>query len=386
MALLVLQLALGFVGDLSCADVRSLYQAESPVSCCTDATGSQPIDSLSLLPNATRPLAYTGIKVLLMGNSYTYWNDFGTRVVLQKWVSDVDGVAIPGSNSAEHGDALAVRDLGNVGLVVFQDRSNAHETASFLPNLQHLQRAIYAQGANLVLYMPAARFDGSTSFGEINTAYQSASNALNVPVAPVALAFQKVYADVLHGMAGSDPLHLHDVDQTHPSAMGSYLAAAVIYYTTTCNLAPVDAPDIHQFGSGRVERQAIFDGTQQIWTDAIRAFLSAKAREAVEEWLAIPATHICAPPSSSPSPPIEVAWFCRDVASEGFSHYVGQCQEISDAGETCTAICCSYDETQSSGLQIAVLDEGGFWHDGRRCTPSMSGDTSRCPAAPPCLQ
>lgn len=127
--------------------------------------------------------------------------------------------------------------------------------------LIELDRKAEARGATTVLYQPWGRRDGATFTG-ISRSYTEHSDAIiashrhyvslitrdgRSPVlAPVGAAFRMVYDDILE--AGGDPRdpsslwwRLYLPDATHPSELGTYLAACIIYSSITGE-SPVGLP------------------------------------------------------------------------------------------------------------------------------------------------
>jgi hypothetical protein len=83
---------------------------------------------------------------------------------------------------------------------------------------------IRAAGATPVLYMTWARRHAWDRQPELADAYLTIARELNVPVAPVGLAWAKAFER-------SPNVVLHDKDESHPNPAGSYLAACVLYAT-----------------------------------------------------------------------------------------------------------------------------------------------------------
>jgi hypothetical protein len=223
------------------------------------------------------------LKVLFIGNSYTYVNDLPSLVVgLADAASgrkiETGQHLVGGCTLERHAkDKKAIEKIRERkwDLVVLQEYSlNAilHREAMF-KYARVLDEEVQKQGAKTVLYLTWARQhipqmqDGadpatasdyaramyklsgaakSTGFeqwcgrhktgltGGIDGAYLDLAEELHAQVAPVGMAWKKALA--------ADPkLLLHQPDKSHPNPTGSYLAACV-FYATLLDKSPVGLP------------------------------------------------------------------------------------------------------------------------------------------------
>lgn len=229
----------------------------------------------------------------MVGNSYTYYNN-GVDGVLRTFFGAfnkawfVKALTLGGSNwqyhvgqasrsGTSHHTALTSSQGGETswGYVVVQEQSHVpglccytsqnYTDSDFAASAQavvELDRKAEARGARTVLYQTWGRRDGHATrpylgtFPLMNDAvaegykrYASLiTRAGRSPIiAPVGTAFRLVYDAVLE--AGEDPsdssslfYRLYNADASHPSNLGTYLAACVIYGVVTGE-SPEGLPD-----------------------------------------------------------------------------------------------------------------------------------------------
>jgi hypothetical protein len=207
-------------------------------------------------PAASRPVA----RVLLVGNSYTYFNNLGDLLAgiaaSNPKAPAIDPVLVVRGGATlrwhlDHGPALDVLASRRWDFVVLQEQSLlgggtvggrpvVGDPSAFHAAVREWVRRIRAAGATPVLYMTWARRDASTRPDEMQRqladAYSSIGRELGVPVAPVGLA----WAEARRRHAG---VALHVEDGSHPTPAGSYLAACVLLATLT-GVSPVGAPGV----------------------------------------------------------------------------------------------------------------------------------------------
>jgi len=233
---------------------------------CADFGGPRVCSGVSPLPSPSSSPA-----VLMMGNSYTYYNG-GVDGVLRTFFTSFGGDAprvqalTKGGSSwryhlqqfeasgTDHHAAL----VGGSALdfVVLQDQSHVPSLCCYTspryidPDfdasakaLVQLDAAVKAAGAVTVLYQTWGRRDSLTrkpyfsSFAAMNMAVQQGyehyaslitSSDRRPIVAPVGRAFGLVHDEDYNLF-----YRLYDPDATHPSALGTYLAACVVYASVT---------------------------------------------------------------------------------------------------------------------------------------------------------
>lgn len=185
-------------------------------------------------------------RILFIGNSYLYYNDslhnHVRRLAAESGPFDYDtyrfkSATIGGARLSHHAiDTLL--EPGRLGidkpfeLVILQGGSAEVLTDD---NRQQFRRSaiamsakIRATGAEVALYMthayvpPHQRY-APQQIDTISRAYLSVANELNALVIPVGLAFDRAYQQ-------RPEIQLHkSFDGTHPSLLGTYLAACVVY-------------------------------------------------------------------------------------------------------------------------------------------------------------
>jgi len=211
--------------------------------------------------------------VLMIGNSYTFYNG-GVDGMLRAFFAsagaprEVQALTKGGSNlqyhvqqastsGTPHSAAFGRRDTWS--FVVVQDQSHVPalccyteprftdpDFAASAAALRELDSKIEALGARTVLYQTWGRRDGHSSRPYLSTfvamndfveqGYARYASSVTRPgraplVAPVGRAFRLIYDE---GSGPGSLFHrLYDPDASHPSALGTYLAACVLYSTIT---------------------------------------------------------------------------------------------------------------------------------------------------------
>lgn len=218
---------------------------------------------------APAPAIRETLRVLFIGNSYTFVNNLGDVVA---GVSEADRgaprivptLATRGGASLrwhlENGPALRrlqerpwdyviLQEQSLLGGRVADGRTTIGPPDEFFRSVRDWNSRIRAVGATPVLFMTWAR---RASTGEsdrvqeqIAEAYRAIGRELDVRVAPVGLAWAEARRRL-------PTLDLHKADQSHPTSSGTYLAALVIFSTLT-GRSPIGAPAVIR---GRAIRQA----------------------------------------------------------------------------------------------------------------------------------
>ena len=187
------------------------------------------------------------MKILFIGNSYTYYNDMPQMLLALakengKDVS-VDAVTKGGKRLYENlkeGDSEGAKirellSLGGYDVLVLQEQSHTplSDPKSFLEGARGLGLLVGAP--RTVLYATWGRKDGCplldelgmTSLGMsmmLELSYERMAKLMGATIAPVGRAFA--------AMTSEHPgLELYSEDMSHPSYMGSALAAIVLYKT-----------------------------------------------------------------------------------------------------------------------------------------------------------
>lgn len=182
------------------------------------------------------PLPVGGIHVLFVGNSLTYVNDLpGTVAALA--ASAGDTVRVASSTGADFAlidhlnggsDALAKLKLGGWNFVVLQQGSSTLPVNrdSLALWTRMFDPFIKSAGAKTALYMVWPTSDRVAFFDDCRLSYQQAAQAVNGVFMPAGEAWVQAWA--------VDPsLQLYSSDGLHPTPLGTYLAALVIYERIT---------------------------------------------------------------------------------------------------------------------------------------------------------
>ena len=182
-----------------------------------------------------RQLTRPRIRVLFIGNSYTYGHDLPTLI---SQIADAAGqparfdttmIAVGGATLRDHWQAEATRAAlrqGGWDYVVLQEQSllpidNPAEMHTFV---RLFAREIERQGGKTVLYLTWARQNAPATQRALNDAYERIAREIQAVVVPVGIAWQ-------NARSAHPSIILYEADQSHPTLAGSYLAACVFYAT-----------------------------------------------------------------------------------------------------------------------------------------------------------
>jgi hypothetical protein len=181
------------------------------------------------------PLPAGGIRVLFVGNSLTYYNNLpGTLIDLALTSGDTIRavmVAYPDFALVDHlrqGTAQqAIASTAWNFVVLQQGPSSVQVNRDSLIAMTRLFDAPIRQaGAKPALFSVWPQTANAATFPRAIESYQLAATAVNGVYLPVGAAWQAALAE--------DPsLPLYDPDGLHPSALGTYLAALVMYERMT---------------------------------------------------------------------------------------------------------------------------------------------------------
>lgn len=200
----------------------------------------------SLAPEVERLENEAPKRILFVGNSYLYYNDslhnHVKRIAAEIGPHKSDeyeykSATIGGARLAHHhiDSLLEPRRLGidrPFELVVLQGGSaevlTEENRAQFRESAIEMSEKIRATGAEVGLYMTHAYVEPDERYepnliNKIQPTYVSVGNKLDALVIPVGLAFERAYEQ-------RPDIELHKTfDGTHPSLLGTYLAACVVY-------------------------------------------------------------------------------------------------------------------------------------------------------------
>jgi len=266
--------------EMSCGDGDYCCKAS-----CDDFAGPRSCPGVSPLPSpANAP------SILMLGNSYTYYNG-GVDGVLRTFAISfgnaprVRALTKGGSNWQYHLQQVTASGTNHhaalVGssafdFVVLQDQSHVPSLCCYTspryvdPDfdasakaLVQLDAVVKAAGAVTVLYQTWGRRDSLTrkpyfsSFEAMSEAVQQGykhyaslitTSDRKPIVAPVGKAFQLIHDEDYNLF-----YRLYDPDATHPSALGTYLAACVIFASVTRE-SPLGLPTALGISAGEAVR------------------------------------------------------------------------------------------------------------------------------------
>ena len=205
---------------------------------------------------APMPLSHQGdvLRVLFLGNSYTYYNNL-PRLVEELAAAagkkvETRMIAPGGASLADHAATAktveAIRS-GGWDFVVLQEQSalgavylvngeaRVANPEAFFAAARRLDAEIRKAGAKTILFHTWPQREAPESDrAMLDYAYMRIARELGAAVAPVGLAWRQARAEV----GGAS---LYAEDGSHPSRTGSYLAAAVIAATLT-GASPAGGP------------------------------------------------------------------------------------------------------------------------------------------------
>jgi len=189
------------------------------------------------------------MNILMIGNSYTYVNaldqllqelcrENGKQVNawrVTKGGRRLEAYMDPEDETTQKLEAILQERRYDVCFLQEQSLTPILDYDAFLSGLTHVMRMVGKQEDRFLLYATWSRATGSTTLDahswtpEVMThlledAYQKAGQQLEVPVSPVGTSFWKV-------VKAHPEIDLYDKDLTHPSYLGSCLAALTHYHT-----------------------------------------------------------------------------------------------------------------------------------------------------------
>jgi hypothetical protein len=192
-------------------------------------------------PQVSGPL----VRVLFLGNSYTYANDlpatFGKLAAAGGHNVQTGMVANGGETLAQHAsasDSMTALYGPHWNYVVLQEQSeipaiSRSRAATMYPAARTLVSKIVSVGAVPVFFMTWAHRDGDPGLGlpdyksmqiQIGNAYFEIAHELNDPIAPVGYTWWTVHQE-------HPEMQMWVDDGSHPTQAGTYLAACVFYAT-----------------------------------------------------------------------------------------------------------------------------------------------------------
>jgi len=195
------------------------------------------------LPLITQCGTEPELRILFIGNSYTYYNNlphiFQSLAKSGGHLVKTNMIAKGGYTLKRHSQDPSVLDeikRGNWDYVILQEQSVVPSVDYqfedyMLPAVSLFEKTIRANNAEPVLFMTWGREKGIEKYNHNNfqdmqeklyTAYMNVSSEFKISVAPVGIAWQQV-------VEKHPEIRLWREDGSHPSLKGSYLAACVFY-------------------------------------------------------------------------------------------------------------------------------------------------------------
>ncbi len=195
--------------------------------------------ALPMLAQGDDPKPEAPLRVLFLGNSYTYYNSLPDMVA--QMANSLPGRRIESRSVTRGGATLAdlwsltngleVLHTGNWDYVVLQDQStlgtnyvdgkwHVNEPAALLRWVRFWNTEIQRKNAKPLLYLTWARKAHPEFQPALNYGYSEAAREINAGIAPAGLAWRKV-------REVSPKIELFDADGSHPSPLGTYLTACV---------------------------------------------------------------------------------------------------------------------------------------------------------------
>ncbi len=180
----------------------------------------------------------TPLKVLFVGNSYTYFWNLPQQVQAMASAKGYDistrQSTAGGVNWGQHWrgekglNTRALIEAGGWNIVVLQNHSTStiERQDSFMIYGKKFAELVESIGAKPMLYMSWARAFNPLMQEQITAGYQALAKEIDAPIVPVGAAWEM--ARTLR-----PDLQLFDPDGSHPSPIGTYLAACTFFRALT---------------------------------------------------------------------------------------------------------------------------------------------------------
>lgn len=221
--------------------MTSLFRTRGIVSLATALFIGVPQGALGETMPSASSAELVPVRVLFIGNSYTYYHQMPAAVAAMAQVStgarlvQYDMVAESRATLQSHGEsgrAQAAIRKQKWDFVVLQEQSlrPVRRFGKMLEYAKLLDEEIKRNGARTVLFATWARQGQAEMQDKLNAAYHRVAAALNAPVAPVGQVWRTA-------IEADGELHLYEKDASHPSVAGSYLIACVIHLTLQADLS-----------------------------------------------------------------------------------------------------------------------------------------------------
>lgn len=192
--------------------------------------------------STSQPTADDTLRVLFVGNSYTYFWNLPQTVEAMAAEAGFPLIArqstAGGANWQEHWDGeknLVSRSRiteGSWDIVILQNHSlsTLRRAEAFTEYGNKFINLVRENGAEPLLYLTWAREFNPLMQDQVTSGYQALGKSADVPVVAVGEVWEKV-------RNLRPDLKLYDPDGSHPSSTGTYLIACVFYRALTGNAA-----------------------------------------------------------------------------------------------------------------------------------------------------
>ncbi len=188
------------------------------------------------------------MKILFIGNSHTYYNDFAATV---KQLLEATGekthvtMLTRGGKTltyhmADPSTAFNIR-YGGYDLIVAQDRASVFDAALFEEGAAAIKKMADEAGARFVLYMPWALRDNREAQHAMTEGYLAFARRVHCKLAPAGEVFTQL-------LTTEDPAAIYREDGNHATPLGSYAAAVTVFYTITGRKRRLDPTKIEDPG------------------------------------------------------------------------------------------------------------------------------------------
>lgn len=187
------------------------------------------------------------MRVLFIGNSYTARNNLPARVqrlarAMRRTIA-VRLIAAGGASLKRHWNATGTIDTLNKGwdICVLQEQSTlpVRNPAKYFESVRLFDQAIRAAGGRTFLYLPWHRQAEPNRWQPLSGAVLSIAREVDATVVPVGVAWRIA-------LAGAPALPLYANDGSHPTPLGTTLAAFAFVQSLLGDLPtlPVDFDDV----------------------------------------------------------------------------------------------------------------------------------------------
>lgn len=235
-----------------------------------------------LVPDGLR--AAEPVRVLFIGNSYTYYNDLPALVrqmsldARQPRPLEVRAVTVGGASLQRHWDgpdARAALAGGRWDYVVIQDFSTLplDDPDTTRAYARRFAEAARQAGARPIFYLTWAREYAPQNQARLDAVYTELARETGGLLAPVGDAWQLA-------LAGTPKPDLYVDDGSHPTYAGSYLAASVFYSLLYGTRPPTPSPE----QAARLQGAAASDLQGDAWDSLQATDLTLRTLSTARAW------------------------------------------------------------------------------------------------------